>query len=118
MNAATSPQRPANDGQAARAAAWPVRAVLAISAFILRIERLTIIALMALLLALILLNVVTRYSGSSIYWVDESAVFSVVWLAFIGGSAMTRLRLDVAMSMLTDKLSPAWAGRAKVAAGL
>ncbi len=118
MNAATNPQHPANDTQEERVTAWPVRVVLAISAFILRIERLLIIFLMALLLALILLNVVTRYSGSSIYWVDESAVFSVVWLAFIGGSAMTRLRLDFAMSMLTDKLSHTWARRAKVAAGL
>ena len=66
MNAATSPQRPANDTQEERVTAWPVRVVLAISAFILRIERLLIIFLMALLLALILLNVVTRYSGSSI----------------------------------------------------
>lgn len=73
---------------------------------------------MALLLGLILLNVVTRYSGASIYWIDESAVFSVVWLTFIGGSAMARLRLDFAMTMLTDKLSPDWARRAKVAAGM
>ncbi|MFM7568433.1 MAG: TRAP transporter small permease [Betaproteobacteria bacterium] len=94
-----------------------VRAVIAISAVVLRIERLIIILLMALLLGLILLNVVTRYAGSSLYWVDESAVFSVVWLAFIGGSAMTRLRLDFAMTLLTDKLSPQWARRAKVAAG-
>jgi len=94
-----------------------VRVVIAISAIVLRIERLIIILLMALLLGLILLNVVTRYAGSSLYWVDESAVFSVVWLAFIGGSAMTRLRLDFAMTLLTDKLSPLWARRAKVAAG-
>ena len=73
---------------------------------------------MGLLVALILLNVVTRYAGASLYWVDESAVYSVVWLSFIGGSAMTRLRLDFAMTMLTDQLSPLWARRAKVAAGL
>ena len=96
----------------------PVRLVLALSAGILAVERWVIMVLMGLLLALILLNVVTRYSGASLYWVDESAVFSVVWLAFIGGSAMTRLRLDFAMSLLTDKLSPLWARRAKVAAGV
>jgi TRAP-type C4-dicarboxylate transport system permease small subunit len=94
------------------------RAVTETSAFILRVERLAIIFLMALLLVLILVNVVTRYAGSSIYWIDESAVFSVVWLTFIGGSAMARLRLDFAMSMLTDKLSSKWARRAKIAAGL
>lgn len=97
--------------------AW-VRLVLATSATVLKVERLLIVLLMGMLLILILLNVVTRYSGASLYWVDESAVFSVVWLSFIGGSAMTRLRLDFAMTMLTDKLSPSWARRAKVAAGL
>jgi len=116
MSAATGLHSPTSESP--EPPAWPVRTVLAMSAFILRIERAAIIFLMALLLVLILLNVVTRYSGSSIYWVDESAVFSVVWLTFIGGSAMTRLRLDFAMSMLTDKLSPTWARRAKVAAGL
>lgn len=116
MSAATGLHSPTSESP--EPPAWPVRTVLAMSAFILRIERVAIIFLMALLLVLILLNVVTRYSGSSIYWVDESAVFSVVWLTFIGGSAMTRLRLDFAMSMLTDKLSPTWARRAKVAAGL
>ena len=98
--------------------AAPVRAVLALSAGILSLERMLIMGFMGLLVALILLNVVTRYAGASLYWVDESAVYSVVWLALIGGSAMTRLRLDFAMTMLTDKLSPTWAHRAKITAGL
>ena len=92
--------------------AAPVRAVLALSAGILSLERVLIMGFMGLLVALILLNVVTRYAGASLYWVDESAVYSVVWLSFIGGSAMTRLRLDFAMTMLTDKLSPDWSRRA------
>ena len=93
-----------------------VRAIQALSGAILIVERRLIAGLMALLLALILLNVVTRYSGASLYWVDESAVYSVVWLAFIGGSAMTRLRLDFAMTLLTDKLPPAMARKARVVA--
>ena len=32
--------------------------------------------------------------------------------------SMTRLRLDFAMTLLTDKLSPLWAQRAKIAAGV
>ncbi|MET0445085.1 MAG: TRAP transporter small permease, partial [Pseudorhodoplanes sp.] len=40
-----------------------------------------------------------------IYWIDESAVYSVVWLTFIGASAMTRLRLDFAVTMMTERLS-------------
>jgi hypothetical protein len=48
--------------------------------------------------------VATRYAGVPIYWVDEASVYCVVWLTFIGASAMTRLRLDFAVTLLTDKL--------------
>lgn len=80
-------------------------AIQALSAGLLSIERIAIMGLMFLLAGLILLNVVTRYSGMPIYWIDESAVYSVVWLTFIGASAMTRLRLDFAVTMLTERLS-------------
>lgn len=87
------------------APALPVRAVLGISRNLLQVERLAIVGFMFLLSVLILVNVVTRYSGRPIYWIDESAVYSVVWLTFIGASAMTRLRLDFAVTMLTERLS-------------
>jgi TRAP-type C4-dicarboxylate transport system permease small subunit len=95
-----------------------VRAVLATSKTTLTVERWLITGLMFLLTFLILLNIVTRYSGASLYWVDESAVYSVVWLTFIGGSAMTRLRMDFAVEMLTDKLSASYKKIAKITAGL
>ena len=96
---------------AARLALW-------LSARILGFERLAITGFMFLLTSLILLNVVTRYSGASLYWVDESAVYSVVWLTFIGASAMTRLRLDFAVTLLTGHLSARAVKAAKVAAGV
>jgi TRAP-type C4-dicarboxylate transport system permease small subunit len=83
------------------------RSVIATSRMLLAVERVVIMGFMMLLAALILLNVVTRYSGAPIYWIDESAIYSVVWLTFIGASAMTRLRLDFAVTLLTEKLSPA-----------
>lgn len=73
----------------------------------LALEKRAVAGLMCVLLALILLNVVTRYSGHPLYWVDESAVYAMVWLAFLGGSALTRLRLDFAVTLLTDYLPPA-----------
>lgn len=88
--------------------------VQALSLRLLIVEHVAIKALMALLCILVLLNVVTRYSGMPIYWIDESAVYSVVWLTFIGGSAMTRMRLYFAMTMLTDHLSPRAAAVARV----
>ncbi|HET9823222.1 MAG TPA: TRAP transporter small permease [Burkholderiaceae bacterium] len=96
------------DDQALAAAppAAPLRVVMALSARLLAVERIAVAALMFLLTGLILLNVVTRYSGVALYWVDESAVYSVVFLTFIGASSMTRLRLDFAVTMLTERFPP------------
>jgi TRAP-type C4-dicarboxylate transport system permease small subunit len=85
--------------------AAPWRLVLWLSAKLLAAERFAVAGFMFLLTGLILLNVVTRYSGVPLYWVDESAIYSVVFLSFIGASAMTRLRLDFAVTLLTERFS-------------
>ncbi|MET0710529.1 MAG: TRAP transporter small permease [Tardiphaga sp.] len=82
----------------------PWRAIIRASGGLLAFERYALMGLMWLLTALILINVVTRYTRFPLYWIDESAVYSVVWLTFIGASAMTRLRLDFAVTMLTENL--------------
>jgi TRAP-type C4-dicarboxylate transport system permease small subunit len=82
----------------------------------LKAEKLLVGGFMALLLALILLNVVTRYAGAPLYWVDEAAIYAMVWLAFLGASALTRLRLDFAVTLLSDGLSPAGRRRLQVVA--
>ena len=97
-------------------AAAPLRLVLWLSAKLLAAERIAVAGFMFLLTGLILLNVVTRYSGVSLYWVDESAIYSVVFLSFIGASAMTRLRLDFAVTVLTDRFSARGIRIAKVMA--
>lgn len=107
---------PISNGRPPIRASLPVRGVLAISRQLLRFERAAIMGLMFLLAGLILLNVITRYTGRSIYWIDESAVYSVVWLTFIGASAMTRLRLDFAVTLLTERLSARHARFAKILA--
>ncbi|QPF71513.1 TRAP transporter small permease [Roseateles sp. DAIF2] len=86
------------------------------SGAILALERQALTGLMGLLTLLILLNVVTRYTGMPIYWVDEASVYTVVWLCFVGASAMTRLRLDFAVTLLTDWLSERNARRVKALA--
>jgi TRAP-type C4-dicarboxylate transport system permease small subunit len=90
------------------------RMVIRTSSTLLAFERLALMGLMYLLTGLILVNVVTRYSHFPIYWIDESAVYCVVWLTFIGASAMTRLRIDFAVTMLTERLSPRHQKIAKV----
>jgi TRAP-type C4-dicarboxylate transport system permease small subunit len=86
------------------------------SGAILALERQALTGLMGLLTLLILLNVVTRYTGMPIYWVDEASVYTVVWLCFVGASVMTRLRLDFAVTLLTDWLSERNARRVKALA--
>ena len=87
-----------------------------LSAKLLAAERFAVAGFMFLLTGLILLNVVTRYTGIPLYWVDESAIYSVVFLSFIGASAMTRLRLDFAVTMLTERFSARGVRIAKVMA--
>jgi TRAP-type C4-dicarboxylate transport system permease small subunit len=87
----------------ARLSPAPWRLVMWLSARLLAAERIAVAGFMFLLTGLILLNVVTRYAGVSLYWVDESAVYSIVVLTFIGASSMTRLRLDFAVTLLTER---------------
>ena len=96
----------------------PVRWAMALSTAVLRTERAALTVLMGLLVLLILLNVVTRYSGTPIYWVDEAAVFTMVWLTFVGASVMTRLRMDFAVGLVSDHLPPGGAKVLKVIATL
>ena len=108
-----------NEAVAARSRSMAVpEAIVALSGGLLRVEHRAIQALMFLLSALILLNVITRYTGYPIYWIDESAVYSVVWLTFIGASAMTRMRLDFAVTMLTERFSERGAAIFRVIATL
>jgi TRAP-type C4-dicarboxylate transport system permease small subunit len=94
------------------------RVLLDVSDVILRCERHLLTGLMGGLVALILLNVATRYGGVPLYWVDEASVYVVVWLTFIGASAMTRLRMDFAVTLLTDHIGERAARVAKACASL
>jgi TRAP-type C4-dicarboxylate transport system permease small subunit len=72
--------------------------------------------LITLLSCAILLNVATRWLGAPLYWIDEFAVYCMVWLTFVGASAMTRLRLDFAVTMMTERLRPRAAARCRILA--
>lgn len=90
------------------------RGVIWVSSRLLAAERILVAGLMVLLTGLILLNVVTRYTRIPLYWIDEAAVYSVVFLTFIGASAMTRLRMDFAVTILTERFPERWVRIAKV----
>lgn len=96
----------------------PFALLIQLSEGLLKVEKAAVSFFMFLLTTLILLNVVTRYTGMPLYWVDEASIYAVVWLTFVGASAMTRLRLDFCVTLLTERLSPAMAKAAQVVATL
>lgn len=60
---------------------------------------------------LILLNIVTRSVGMAIYWVDELAIYAMVWTTFLATSVVLKQRQVVAVTLLVDRLgerSRAW----------
>ena len=70
-----------------------------------RMERTACAALAAALTGLILLNVSTRAFNVALFWVDELAVYSMIWMALIGASMLLRERRHVAVTLLTHALA-------------
>lgn len=83
---------------------------------VLTVEKLLSGLLMGLLLGLILVNVATRYMKAPLYWIDEASVFTMIWLGFIGASVMTRLRVDFAVTLVSDQMSAKNAARLRALA--
>jgi len=75
-----------------------------VSTSILKVEKFVISALVGALLLLILLNIITRAAGAAIFWVDELAIYTMIWMALLGASAMVRLRIGVSVTLVTDLL--------------
>ena len=69
-----------------------------------RLERVVLIGLVAVLVGLILLNVVTRAADVAVYWVDELAIYTMIWLVFVGGGHTVRLRRHVQVTLLLASL--------------
>ncbi len=58
-------------------------------------------------LAMILIvNVIARKSGTSIYFIDELAMFLVIWITFIGLSYASRKGRHIRMGAIFDLASP------------
>lgn len=69
--------------------------------------------LVALILALLLGNVVSRTAGRPLIWTDELAVHLMVVLAFVAGSLGIGLRGHMTIGLLPDRFGPR--GRARMA---
>ena len=60
--------------------------------------------LAAAVAGLILLNVATRTAGAALFWVDELAIYAMVWMAFLGMSITIQRRSGVSVTIFTDSL--------------
>lgn len=67
-----------------------------------RVELTIAAALAAAITLLILTNVVTRATGNAIYWIDETAIYAMIWMTFLAGSASLHDRTAVAVTLLPD----------------
>jgi TRAP-type C4-dicarboxylate transport system permease small subunit len=62
---------------------------------------------------LILINVITRTAGNALYWIDELAIYAMVWMTFLGASSALHHRNAISITILTDAV-PEQARRAIV----
>ncbi|MEM1363631.1 MAG: TRAP transporter small permease subunit [Pseudomonadota bacterium] len=76
-----------------------------ISAFWARLEIWAAACLGAIVTVLTLLNVVTRTAGNALFWVDELAIYAMVWMTFLGASAALHHRNSVSITLLSDAFS-------------
>ena len=77
-----------------------------ISTWIARAERTICCTLTVALVVLILLNVATRAFDIALFWVDELAVYVMIWMALIGGSLILHERGHVTVQLLTEAVTP------------
>ncbi len=69
-----------------------------------RVELWCAAALAVCVTLLILLNVVTRSAGNALFWVDELAIYAMVWMTFLGASAALHHRNSVSITILSDQV--------------
>ena len=60
--------------------------------------------LVAAIFGLLIVNAGTRAFGTPVIWIDEVAIFAMIWAAFIGSSAGLARREHIAVTLLPDAL--------------
>ncbi|MGG4606056.1 TRAP transporter small permease [Paenalcaligenes sp. Me131] len=59
---------------------------------------------------LVTFNVVTRAMNNAFFWVDELAIYAMVWMLFLSISVLFKRRQVVAVTVLTDILPKVYQG--------
>lgn len=75
-----------------------------ISNWVFNIEKLLAIILCTLMLSSLFAGVVFRYAlNAPLTWSEETAIFSLVWLTFIGGSMGIKSQKSAVITLFMDK---------------
>lgn len=69
-----------------------------------RVEILLAACLALAVTCLILLNVVTRAFNIAIYWVDEAAIYAMIWMTLLAASAAIHHRSAIAVNLLSETM--------------
>jgi TRAP-type C4-dicarboxylate transport system permease small subunit len=62
--------------------------------------------LVAAIFCLLIVNAGTRAFGTPVIWIDELAIYAMIWAAFLGSSAGLPRREHIAVTLLPDALPP------------
>ena len=84
----------------------PARLLRGLSDRLVRVERTVLMLLVAGVAAFVLLNVGFRMFRVTLAWADEAAVLCMVLTAFVGASLMLRMRIDPAVRLVHQLVSP------------
>lgn len=75
------------------------------SAFWARMELLAAAILAGGVTLLVLYNITTRSMLRAVYWVDETAIYVMVWMAFLAASAAVQQRTSIAVTLVSEAVS-------------
>ena len=73
-----------------------------LSRFWARVEIALSASLVAIITALVLMNVVARSMNQAVYWVDELTIYALVWMTFLCASAAVHYSQSVAITFIKD----------------
>lgn len=72
--------------------------------YVARMETIVAGILALAIVILLFVNVVTRSSGIPLFWVDELAIYAMVWMAFLGASLAIYYRQHIAVTICIELL--------------
>lgn len=84
---------------------WLSKSLTKINMVLEKIEEVILCIGVGMLAVILIVNVIARKVGTSIYFIDEIALFLVIWITFVGLSYASRKARHIRMGAIFD-LSP------------